>query len=167
MIKYSTLPDDPNYLSLDLNPDYLLNYFNWCVAHGIGYSWGAKAPTGTLSNFPPKYTLSDCSNFVRCLIAYLTSGNLLLPDGSWNQYNWFLTTGQDGIKFKESSYSNCGLNDNHIRICFLLEDECGDRHVWLVYQGKTIECHGSAGTKSRPWDVSILKDHCNHCFVIT
>lgn len=163
---YTTLKTDPSYLALDINPSYMLIYFNWCVAHAIGYTWGAKAPKGTLDNYPPKYTQSDCSNFIRCLLAYLTQGNLVIPDGSFEQYSWFLNTVNNNLKFKESSYTNCGLNDEHIRICFLLDSECGDRHVWLVYKGTTIECHGSAGVKSRSWDTPILKNNCNHCFVI-
>jgi hypothetical protein len=164
---FSTLATDPHYLSLDLNLDYLKIYNEYCVKRGVGYTWGAKCPSNNLGKFPPTYTSIDCSGYMDAIFAYMTSGGLILPDGSLAQFNWFSTKSVNGLSFKECPYENSGIaGDTHLRINFLLQSECGDRHVWLTYLGKTIESHGGAGVDQRPWDSLILKDHCLHSFVV-
>jgi hypothetical protein len=108
------------------------------------------------------FTESDCSGFIRYLIYKATNEQVLLPDGSWNQRQWFTNR-----NFKRTSYVlNANCKDNRLRIAAI--DPTGEHgHVWCCLNGKTIECYSGKGVGSRRWNNKTLYNRVNHCYVLT
>jgi hypothetical protein len=174
MSRLIALEVDPRYHALPIDlakvDEYLLESERLQIAYhmkkGDDDPVTGKAPEGHLADFPPAYRYSDCSNFVRCLIAYATAGladgSIVIPDGSVNQHDFFVNN-----NFKPTEYENCALIDEHLRIAFLSPSDTAERvgHVWLARNAKTLECYGGHGPGARTWNTPILM-HCHACFVV-
>jgi hypothetical protein len=172
-MKLSTLENDTLYHALPIDLAKADEYLAECERLKIGYHMmhspndpiTGKTPSGHLADFPPAYRYSDCSNFIRSLIAYATSGlpggAIVIPDGSVNQHDFFANN-----KFKPTEYDNCALIDGHLRVAFLEPGDTSEHigHVWFARNGRTLECYGGHGPGSRAWDAPILT-HCHVCFV--
>jgi hypothetical protein len=149
--KLSKLTIDQRYVSINIDIEKLKD-IQKDLSSKISYTWGSKFKS--LDEFPPEKTSSDCSNYSRYLI-YQASG-ITIPDGSSNQCDWFNTKG-----FKKTDYSNCANKDNILRIAFLTDQANGQRHVWLVLNGQTMECYGAHGVGSRMWNANPLRNSVN------
>ena len=154
------------YATLTVNIGKLIAYYGSCVAHAVKYGLGAKDPhPGT---FPPRYGAIDCSGFVRTILAYATAGQSAtygMPDGSWMEDNWFKVQG-----FKPASYQDCANKDGHVRVAIHRPNGRGGDstgHIWLVYNGESLESYGGHGPGRRPWDHQWFVDHVDDCYVIS
>lgn len=144
MNEFMIMPIDKS--KLDSN-----DYINYCRDHGVKYGFGAKETGETLGTFPPGYKEIDCSGFMRAFIAYLTNRQDLMPDGSWNEKDWLIAQNYQKVPFSDS-----GLSDGGVRIC-VFEESGKTGHIWLCYNGKTYESHGSMGPSNRMWNDPILE----------
>jgi hypothetical protein len=111
------------------------------------------------------FKASDCSGFVRWILAYAVTMKhaLILPMGSYYQNDWCKSQG-----FKLSKYSDvAGLNDNRLRIAFIKPDSDHHGHVWLILNGRTMECYGGVGVGRRKWDCGVLFRGVDSCYVLT
>ncbi len=149
-----------NKLSID--PQMLIDYTNLCIKAHITYKLGGKDPTPKTPEPPLDFSEIDCSGFVREAVMYATHDKVLLPDGSWNQWDYCKR-----LKFKESKFEYTGLNDGLVRICFKIANGAGDiGHVWLTHNGQSLESHGGKGVDRRVWDHPTLKKICQHVYVL-
>lgn len=155
------LSADPRFSALPLDPGKLRAYLAECEKRGVRYDLGAKAPSGHLADFPPDYSRIDCSGFVRAMLAYASAGEIVIPDGSVNQRNWFAAR-----NFKPAAFSNCSELDGRLRICFLAPSDTPERigHVWLCLNARTLESYGAHGPGSRAWNSGLLAK-CHAAFV--
>ena len=127
-----------------------------CFAHTVGrvkYKLGAKPALGSDST---TFVLSDCSGFVRWA---LDRASLTLPDGSATQHEWC------AAHLPEVRYKDAGTSANPARlfIAFIAPGK-GIGHVWLLYEGKSLECSGHRGVNSRPWDTPVLARNVSACY---
>lgn len=141
LIGYNVMPIDKSELDSDA-------YILACRAQNITYGLGDKDPV--LGAFPPDYSCIDCSGFMRTFVYYLTNGEIKLPDGSWNQLDYFKSN-----NFKPYTFSETGSVDNIVRVA-VYEQSGHTGHIWMTYRGRTYESHGSAGPSHRDWDVPVL-----------
>jgi hypothetical protein len=113
---------------------------------------------------PETWSEVDCSGFVRWLLFQITHG-MTIPDGSFNQNH-----GWAAVKsFKPTAYNkdSVGLKDGRLRIAFMEPTRSGHGHVWLIWNGKTIESWGGHGPGRRNWNVKPLVSRVSACFVLT
>ena len=113
----------------------------------ITYKYDSKVPF--VGAIPGKdFTTLDCSGFMYDLIRTSTTPVVDFPDGSAVQHQWVSRNG-----YKSSSVLDGLMHDDVVRIAFLPPGESTDAigHVAMIYNGKTIECHGGVGPDSRPW----------------
>ena len=137
-------------------------YLAACVARSVGYGLGCKAPAQFLDACPPEYRLIDCSGWVRAALANATRMRTLVPDGSVNMNDW---CGAQGLK--RSNLVSTMLRDNIVRIAFHRPNDADNiGHVWLTYNGMTMESWGGHGPGSRPWSTHILKILCTDVYIL-
>jgi hypothetical protein len=152
--------------TIDVNKDLLVKAMKQCFRFDtkftstVKYLFGAKPKLGSIPGIA--FNRADCSGFVRWLIDSATEHKNIMPDGSWNQWQWCKQQG-----FKETSYLNCGLKDNRLRIAFMRAKDGEAGHVWLIVNGLTIESYGGHGTGRRKWNTSILLREVDACYVLT
>lgn len=140
----------------------LLSALSACQFRGVSYGLGSKPPEPF--SVKPNFRLIDCSGFVRWALWVATRGQLLLPDGSYVQHDWFTKQG-----FKLTDYANAALQDGHLRIAFHAPNGRGGDgtgHVWLIYAGETLESYGGHGPGRREWDHDWFTSHVDACYVI-
>lgn len=146
----------------------LLAAMNACVKRKVRYGLGAKAPEhkAPADHFSavPDFAAIDCSGWVRWAIFIATKGKVLIPDGSYVQNDYFREQG-----CKPTDYHNCALRDGHVRIAFHRPGgRGGDKtgHVWICYNGFTLESFGGHGPGSRNWDHQWFLDHVDDTYVL-
>jgi hypothetical protein len=122
----------------------------------IRYGFGSKAAFKTT---PEDIKAIDCSGFVRYLIYHVTDGEVIMPDGSWNQNAWCKHNHLITVEFATAADI-----DGWLRIAFLPPKKGHAGHVWLILNGKTLESHGGVGPDRRPWDTPILKSQVKNCY---
>jgi hypothetical protein len=129
----------------------------------VKYLFGAKPP---LNGTPSKdFTKSDCSGFVRWLLYQASKGGIKIPSGSWYQREW---CEDHRLKKTADGYAvGAALSDGRIRIAFFSEKQGRAGHVWLIINGKTIECYGGKGAGSRAWNTPVLLKNVEVCYVLT
>jgi hypothetical protein len=123
----------------------------------VAYCYGAKA---SLTADPATIQQIDCSGFVRYLTYQATNGQIVLPDGSWNQHRWCKSR-----KLSKVAYSTAAKRDGWLRIAFIESTASHAGHVWLVLNGMTLESDGSKGPDQRPWNYSILRKEVGACYL--
>lgn len=168
MIEIPKATDGPlaGFATLNINTSKLLTYLRACKDRAIGYGFGDKDPK--LGVFPPDYKLIDCSGFVRTALFYATdgeSGKYNFPDGSCNQHAWFEQGG-----FKGTEYGECSNIDQHVRVgVHAPQGRGGDAigHIWLVYEGATIESYGGNGPGSHAWNSTWYPESVDACYVLS
>lgn len=139
------------YATLPIDIHAVQRFLDSCMTSSprVGYGLGAKiSPHGAV---PGKdFTRVDCSGFVRESIWRATSPNMNFPDGSVVQHDWIRAKG-----FERSAQTDAMIEDGKIRIAFLRPQEAQPPrrigHVALVYNGQTLESHGSVGPDTRRW----------------
>jgi cell wall-associated NlpC family hydrolase len=129
-----------------------------CFQHTVGrvkYQLGAKPSLGSDSS---SFSLSDCSGWVRWA---LDRAGLSLPDGSATQHEWC------AANLRSVDYDNAATQSDPSRLFIaFIAPGGGIGHVWLLQggtsaePGRTMECHGSRGVDSRPFDTPILANVC-------
>ena len=124
-----------------------------CQAHGhaqrIPYVWDAKPDPSLRTD---QITGSDCSGWLRYLLG--RQGNEL-PEGSQEQMEWLKDQG-----LTESSDYPAVATGSGLWACFALDlrSEGGHPgHVWLLYQGQSMECCAGRGVTSRHWNTPVLR----------
>jgi hypothetical protein len=124
----------------------------------IKYHLGSKP---ALTAKPEDITQSDCSGFVRYLMYNATGGSLDIGGGggTWWENKWC----QDQ-HLEEVAYADAANIDGRLRIAFIHGGKGKIGHVWLIYCGQTIECHGGKGADRRPWDTAVLKNGVDVCY---
>lgn len=150
-------------LSVDRNK--LIAMMNTAFAPGHGYRMGAKPKLGSDA---ATWKAADCSGYIRWLLygcSHLQTDPpklVVLPEGSWDQHEWFRSKG-----FVPCAYAECGYMDNVLRIAFIPPTAKHPGHVWLVINQQTIESYGGHGPGRRPWDTRVLKAEVSACYVLT
>ena len=140
-------------------------YKQWCYDHHVGYGMGHKCQNPGM--FPPVFAdnLVDCSGFVRAILAYATmDATSSMPDGSFLEDDWF---GHQG--FQRIDYKDCGLNDKTLRVAIHKPGGRGGDavgHIWLCVHGHTVESYGGHGPGERPWNLPLLLDIVDDCYVL-
>jgi LysM repeat protein len=124
-----------------INIQALLNLTQELINLRTPYRYGGKA-----RNFSedPKVVAArglDCSGFSKYVVGRASNGTIDIGDG---------TSAQDGWSRKnltEIPYGDCGKMDGALRIAFENPSASNgaNAHVWLVYQGQTLECCGGQG----------------------
>jgi hypothetical protein len=126
----------------------------------VKYHLGSKPKIGAM---PGAFHISDCSGYVRALLAFATSNEVTPPDGSWYQQEWCKKQ-----EFKATDYHTvAALGDNRLRIAFINASKGKVGHVWLLLNGQTLECCGGKGVCRRPWNTAVLKSEVDACYVLT
>lgn len=134
----------------------------------ISYKMGGKALT--LNTPWSNIDKMDCSGYVRKMIHDITHGQVIIPDGSWNQRDWVQKQG-----FATCNYKDCSKKDDILRIAFLNTENGEAGHVWLCVSGLTIESHGRCkvngviqdGPSRRPWNWKSLYSKVDYTFMLT
>lgn len=124
------------------------------------YLWGAKAPA--LDCDTSVIQEIDCSGYSRYILAKATNQQLVIPEGSLNQFDWFKLQGLQDVP-----YSQKGFSDQYegLVICYMEQD--GLRHVWFVHEGETYESSPAVGgVGSRIWSAGILRRHVTACWLL-
>lgn len=125
------------------------------MEHRVKYRLGAKARfLGIDSN---EITHLDCSGAVRYWVYRITSGKIVLPDGSSNQLDYAKK------HFKKVSFQDVQMAEDHDKLFIgfmtptdeqrrlnAMDDRARGRHVWLAIRGKTMESRGGKGVSSQP-----------------
>lgn len=123
---------------------------------GIKYGWGAKPGKRKRSQFVE----ADCSGYVQWLLGQLgVSG---VPAGSWLQNQWLLDN-----NYKPTTYAMCGLSDDRLRIGYFPAKGTAPGHIWLCWNGQTIESYGGRGFGRRAWNTAVLLRNNPLCYVLT
>jgi len=123
------------------------------------YKMGGKPD---LDSDSAEWTRTDCSGYVRWILHRASLDKPIMPEGSANQRDWCLQKG-----FKPTDYSNTGELDGRLRISFLPARRGKAGHVWLCWNGRTIESRGGRGPTRRAWDTPVLKNQVAITFVLT
>ena len=145
----------PGYPNLAVTIDGLWTYLHACESAGVKYDFGAKCPEDHLGKLPIVFSAIDCSGFVRSAVKFASGGKITIPDGSFQQGDWFAAQG-----FKKTDPANCALNAGHLRICVHHPDRLdGTGHIWFVINGKTLESYGEHGPGSREYNAMLSSGH--------
>jgi hypothetical protein len=146
--------------TITIDKTKLMRFHN--AAQGsVKYNLGSKPKIGTMP--VTGFRFSDCSGYVRWLIAAATTNEIIPPDGSWYQQKWCK---EQGLKLTDY-HAVAGLGDNRLRIAFINSGKNKVGHVWLVLNGQTLECCGRKGVCRRPWNTAVLKNEVDACYVLT
>ena len=144
-------------VSIPVKRRLLMDSFTKCEFR-VKYLLGAKPKLGSLF-----FKESDCSGFVRWLVHEATEGVTTMPDGSYHQANWCIKQGFKKVAYKQSA---C-MRDDRLRIAFIAPNSEGVGHVWLIFNGQTMESCGGRGVCRRPWSNKLLLSTVSSCFVLT
>lgn len=138
----------------------LIQYLRACEDKGVGYALGAKA--AHLTAWPPDYAHIDCSGWVRAALAWASDGQFILPDGSVNQREWC-----EANHLKRSAYASLTRVDEIVRIAFIRPSALQRiGHVYLAFDGRTLESWGGHGPGSRSPLVHVLHAFTTDVFVL-
>jgi len=153
---------NPKFNVIEVKGHLLLDAFAACLGK-VKYHLGAKPTIGGVPGYD--FTKSDCSGFVRWILAYSVSvsKSLVLPMGSFHQHEWCKSGGFKSVIYKDVAK----LNDSRLRIAFIAPDEGHHGHVWLILNGRTMECYFDYGVGRRKWDCDILLHGVDACYVLT
>jgi cell wall-associated NlpC family hydrolase len=128
----------------------------------VKYKMGAKPPLNGVAG--KDFTQSDCSGFVRWILWLATNGHLILPSGSWYQWEWCKDR---DFKPTAGGYAEgAALHDRRLRIAFFGAKRGRAGHVWLILNGNTYESYGGRGVGSRKWDTPVLLKNVEACYVL-
>ena len=104
---------------------------------------------------------SDCSGYVRWLLYHASLRKLKLPAGSVLQHDYIKQ-----LKWEPCNYiKSAGKRDNILRIAFLRPRTGKPGHVWLILNGKTIECFAGVGVGQRNWNAAPLRN-ASGCYIV-
>jgi hypothetical protein len=161
-----------NIVPVDL--ELMEQVFSVQERQGTAYGYGVKADQGEDANGKP-YTLErdshtikeiDCSGESRYLLAKATDQQLIIPDGSQAQREWFEAKAAAGEVHQIAHYADIPryMTPRRLIICFIkpFTNGCGDiGHVFFLRQYDdatwSMESHGGAGCTRRPWNYPTLK----------
>ena len=158
-------------MSIFIEKNQRFEIFDSLADGHVKYAVGTDKQTGkllgkaALGATPQSIKALDCSGFVRYLIYQATDGQTTMSDGSHYQRKWCekqLLTVQE---YGKTAYRA----DSKLRIAFLSADPPSQSygHVWLIYNGKTLESYSSGkGPGRRPWSTAVLANNVNACFVL-
>lgn len=152
-----------------INVSTVISLVNQMQRRGVKYVYGGKVEnrqvnprsTGRLSTPVDTIDGLDCSGFMR--YALYQAAGWTIPDGSENQFEW--AQGQGFAKLAAYADVNADIGAPALSISFIKPHTNGAGaigHVWLVYKpgagvaAETLECHGSVGPDSRPWNTIVL-----------
>ena len=169
--------DLAGHKTLPIDIGRLLLLMRWLEEADTQYLMGAKPDEprgGTPFAWPPSFhdeagrsvNAVDCSGFGRYAIWFLTHGQVVIPDGTSAQFDWFHA--QD---FKEDVHDQYdavgGLHDGHLRVNICTsEDGHAYGHFWFTYGGLTDESWGGHGPGSRAFNAAVLERIVRKVFVI-
>ena len=123
------------------------------------YKLGAKPKV----IYPPeKIKYSDCSGYVRYVLYHTVEPAIILPSGSWYQEQWAIAN------LTPCQYSDASKLDSIVRIAFIGKAARQNKpgHVWLIVNGRTVECYGGVGAGRREWDIPVLVERKPRCYII-
>lgn len=134
----------------------------WTVLHHlqhyeVPYRLGGKAPYLTCDTSLCKPGL-DCSGFVRYAIAKATNQQLIIPDGSATEHEWFEAQGAHRVNYPDIGQ----YGEGRLFIAFMNPAPIG--HVWLVSEGFTLESYGHHGPGSRVWNIPMFMHIVSACY---
>jgi hypothetical protein len=137
----------------------------WDVLHNLEaencvYLYGGKSPslycqTSAIHGI-------DCSGFTKYVLARSTGQQLVVPDGSFDQYSWCAMV----AKLNPVDYSGIGQYGQGRLFWAFYVNPSGIGHTWLVDGtiGRSLESHGHAGPSSRLWNDEVLMRIVTHCY---
>jgi hypothetical protein len=113
----------------------------------VPYKWGGKAACLTA---PEALRGIDCSGYVGWLLA---KGSGCQLTGLTGIGTFHLAARMRGYGLKRSSVESGALQDGILRVAVTLTSGDWNQagHTALIYNGRTLESHGSAGVNSRFW----------------
>jgi hypothetical protein len=127
---------------------------------GVPYRLGHK-PRAMCSDCSKAFPSGvDCSGYVRWLL--VQGGLKSFPNGSTVQRRWCEWAG-----WKRSNYRlNAMWRDKRLRIAFIRPNRLRPGHVWLVWNGQTMESFSGRGVGSRSWASPGLLARVSDCFIV-
>jgi hypothetical protein len=159
-----------------LNRKILFDTHAALINQNVAYGYGAKSEggadprdghhwnpdsTGKLSTPIESIENIDCSGLIRYLVYRASDGDTRWPDGSQDQLAWCR------VNLQKCSYNDCANQDNILRIAFMSPGVNGVGnigHVWLIFNGNTLESYGGHGVGSHKW--SVYADRVSGCFEV-
>lgn len=132
---------------------------------GSHYKLGGKAP---YLGCPVTKLLGgiDCSGFIRWLVYNSTQPNLIVPDGSYNQYHWMKSQGLKEVPYSQVQESVEGESSTLYFAFILASREIPVGHVWAItHNGDTAESYGGHGPGSRRWNHRPLPQEVGAAFI--
>ncbi len=135
-----------------VNLAVLINTFDELELQRVPYVWGGKVHP--LTRPATEVGGVDCSGFAQYAVAQSTNQGLLLPEGSWEQRDFF-----EGQDLHKPLYKDAGTlaDANRLFICFIKPGNGHAGHVWFLNDGHTMESYGHHGVGSRHWDTPVLQ----------
>jgi hypothetical protein len=141
-----------------INLKLLQDAVHTMMLNGVKYRWGSKPAL----RMPVKSVeTSDCSGFTRYVAFLATSGEVVLPEGSYQQHD-FLAPILDEVPYQEVAKS---ANEATLYLCFIHPTNDHAGHVWFVCRADTFECYGGHGVGSRHYDRRPLPQEVTSCFI--
>jgi hypothetical protein len=131
-----------------------------CRLLNVPYKFGGKAaPSASPSDLIKGI---DCSGYVAWLMYDASDLKVRMPSGSVQQRSWCRKMGFKNYG-KLGYLANCLKKDNRLRIAFFAGSP---GHVWLIFNGQTIESYGGHGPGRRS-AISAPLMRVQECFVLT
>ena len=135
-------------MTIPIDRPLLVSILKTCVGK-VAYELGEK-PKLTL--LPKNVKRSDCSGWIRYLLAVVTHGKFRLKTlGSFLQRAEIKAAG-----FTRCDYHDCAKMDSILRVAFIPPAADKHGHIWLCINGQTIECWYGHGVGRRPWNTPVL-----------
>jgi hypothetical protein len=142
-----------------MNIQSLLKLHQQGMALSIPYQFGSKPNPSTRV---PLIESSDCSGWIDYLWNNCKSPDSKIPpEGSVAIHEYV-----KGV-YPWQHYSDCQIIDGKLRIAFIQPTSNEAGHVWFIWNGFTIECHGGKGVNTRSWDNPILLGKVDACYVLS
>lgn len=100
---------------------------------------------------------------------FYASNRQIIPEGSYYQQEWARQRiGNEILREHPASlYAKACRNRGALLLCFINAiDRVHAGHVFMVYQGFSIECYGGHGVGRRVWDTPVLTREVSAVFVV-
>jgi len=131
------------------------------ISLGIQYGYGNKPKLGA---DPSTYKSLDCSAEARQLLFAGTTGQLIVPDGSFYQHQWCVQEGLHKVDYQDIGKYGYG----RVFWAFYNPPTPLVGHTWIIDGTKfrSLESRGHAGPSSRPWNDPTLIRIVTSCYEI-
>lgn len=132
----------------------LLDVFNNMKGRVTYHSVGMEGKASPLDCDSSAISRLDCSGFSQYAIAKSANQQVIIPAGSSDQHDWCAAQGLYQLaQYSDVQYA--AADSTRLFIAFIPPSNA-EHHVWLIYQGNTMECCSSRGVCTRSWDTPIL-----------